>query len=136
MFVFLGPAGDPAGVLRVFVNGTRLPSGDVCSQDLVDSVKRNLSIVLECVAQQIPGGDNNGDYNVTLLANRVVLESVILPKNLRSITISHTITLEEVHLISSSFQCVSISNNIEACRPNFDCALGEAKLIDGKENIS
>ena len=136
MFIFLGPAGDPAGLLRVYKNGTRLPSGDVCSQDLVDSVKRNLSIVLECVAQQIPGGDNNGDYNVTLLANRVVLESVILPKNMMSLTISHNITLEEVHLISFAFQCISISNNIEACRPTFDCAIGEAKLIDGKENIS
>ena len=136
MFIFIGSAGDPGIVLKLFVNGTRLPSGDACSQDLVDALKRNLSVLLECISLQIPGSDNNGDYNVTLLANIVVLESVILSKTMQQIEFSYTFTLEEAGLISRAFECISISNNIENCDHDFDCAIGESKLIDGKENIS
>ena len=121
--------------MRVFENGILITTRTVCSQDLINAIKRNLSVLLECRASQI---DDLliGDYNVTLVANRQLLESANLPKNMERIIISHTFTLEDIGLISQSFECFSNSFNIENCVPAFDCASGERKLIDGKGNIS
>ena len=134
-FVSLGGQGDPSASVRVFKNGTLITTRTVCSQDLINAVKRNLSVILECRASQI---DDLyiGDYNVSLVANRQLLESAILPINEPNIIISHSFTLEDVGLISRTFECFSNSFNIENCQPRFDCAFGERILIDGKRNIS
>ena len=120
--------------MRVYKNGSLIRTTNVCSQDLINTIKRNLSVLLECRARQI---DDLyiGDYNVSLLANKQLLKTLKLPKNEDSITFSYDFTLEDISFISQSFECFSTSNNIENCDRTFDCASGETKLIDGKENI-
>ena len=121
--------------MRVFKNGTLITTRTVCSQDLINAIKRNLSVLLQCSASQI---DDLyiGDYNVSLLANGQLLQSAILPKNMDRIIISHNFRLEDIGLISRAFECFSNSFNIENCMPDVDCAFGVRRLIDGKENNS
>ena len=120
--------------MRVYKNGSLIRTTNVCSQDLINTIKRNLSVLLECRARQI---DDLyiGDYNVSLLANKQLLKTLKLPKNEDSITFSYNFTLEDITFISQSFECFSTSNNIENCDRTFDCASGQTKLIDGKDNI-
>ena len=120
--------------MSVFKNGSLISTANICSQDLINTIKRNLSVLLRCRARQI---DDLyiGDYNVSLLANKQLLQSVKLPKNEDAIIIPYEFTLEDIVLISQSFECFSRSNNIENCDSSIDCAFGERKLIDGKENI-
>ena len=120
--------------MRVFQNGTLIPTRTVSSQDLINTIKRNLSVLLQCRASQI---DDLyiGDYNVSLVANRQLLQSAKLSKNMESIMISYSFTLKDIDLISHAFECFSSSFNIENCLPGFDCASSKRLLIDGKENI-
>ena len=131
----LGGQGDPSASVRVFKNGSLITTRTVCSQDLINAIKRNLSVLLQCSASQI---DDLyiGDYNVSLLADGQLLQSAKLPKNMDRIIISHNFRLEDIGLISRAFECFSNSINIENCIPTFDCASGKRTLTDGKENIS
>ena len=135
-FVSLGEQGDTSASVRVYNNNTLITTRTVCSQDLINTIKRNLTVEIECRASQI---DDLllGDYNVSLVANRQLLKSVTLPKNMDRIIVPYIFTLEDIGLISRAFECFSNSFNIQNCgTTTFECASGVRRLIDGKENIS